>query len=78
MLVARSIMEAFAPERINYECLGNQINHVHWHVIPRYADDPDPQKPIWVIPKDTRSLVLVESEMKKLKKALQKQIGKVR
>lgn len=35
------------PPRINYECLGNLVPHVHWHVIPRHADDPDPTKPVW-------------------------------
>ena len=35
------------PPRINYECLDNQVGHVHWHVIPRFADDPDPRNPVW-------------------------------
>lgn len=35
------------PPRINYECLGNLVPHIHWHVIPRHADDPDPTKPVW-------------------------------
>jgi diadenosine tetraphosphate (Ap4A) HIT family hydrolase len=33
--------------RINYECLGNQVAHVHWHVIPRHASDPDPRNAVW-------------------------------
>ncbi|MDX2130710.1 MAG: HIT family protein [Planctomycetota bacterium] len=52
--VARAIRVVFAgagagggPPRINYECLGNQVAHVHWHVIPRHADDPDPRSPVW-------------------------------
>lgn len=36
-----------APPRINYECLGNQVGHVHWHVIPRHAHDPTPRLPVW-------------------------------
>lgn len=39
-----------APPRINYECLGNQVAHVHWHVIPRHANDPDPRNAVWGIP----------------------------
>jgi diadenosine tetraphosphate (Ap4A) HIT family hydrolase len=35
------------PVRINYECLGNLVPHVHWHVIPRHADDPEPARPVW-------------------------------
>lgn len=35
------------PPRINYECLGNLVPHIHWHIIPRHADDPDPTKAVW-------------------------------
>jgi diadenosine tetraphosphate (Ap4A) HIT family hydrolase len=35
------------PPRLNYECLGNLVPHIHWHIIPRHADDPDPTKPVW-------------------------------
>lgn len=35
------------PVRINYECLGNQVAHIHWHIIPRHADDPEPTKAVW-------------------------------
>jgi diadenosine tetraphosphate (Ap4A) HIT family hydrolase len=35
------------PPRINYECLGNVAAHVHWHVVPRHADDPTPRAPVW-------------------------------
>lgn len=45
--VAGAIRRVFGPLRVNYECLGNQVAHVHWHVIPRHADDPDPRKPVW-------------------------------
>jgi diadenosine tetraphosphate (Ap4A) HIT family hydrolase len=39
---------ALRPRRINYECLGNVVAHVHWHLVPRYEDDPAPTRPIWV------------------------------
>ncbi|MBX3403150.1 MAG: HIT family protein [Phycisphaeraceae bacterium] len=50
--VASAITRAFAPARINYECLGNVVGHVHWHVIPRYTEpaDPDPRATVWVRP----------------------------
>jgi diadenosine tetraphosphate (Ap4A) HIT family hydrolase len=46
---ARALVAAFSPNRINYECLGNQLAHVHWHIIPRYLPpvDPDPRQPVW-------------------------------
>jgi diadenosine tetraphosphate (Ap4A) HIT family hydrolase len=50
--VAAAIATAFSPQRINYECLGNQLAHVHWHVIPRFQAprDPDPRAAVWVRP----------------------------
>jgi diadenosine tetraphosphate (Ap4A) HIT family hydrolase len=50
--VAAAVRRAFAPVRINYECLGNQLHHVHWHVIPRYSSplDPDPRQAVWARP----------------------------
>jgi len=44
---AGAIRAVFGPVRINYECLGNQVAHVHWHLIPRHADDPRPREPVW-------------------------------
>lgn len=48
--VAAALRREYRPERLNYACLGNFLTHVHWHVIPRYADDPEAQHPIWVRP----------------------------
>lgn len=45
--VAAAIARAFAPRKLNYECLGNTVPHLHWHLLPRYADDPNPTRPIW-------------------------------
>jgi len=49
---ASAIARAFSPSRINYECLGNQMPHVHWHIIPRHLPprDPDPCSVVWVRP----------------------------
>jgi diadenosine tetraphosphate (Ap4A) HIT family hydrolase len=45
---ARGLEACFRPRKINYELLGNQVPHPHWHLFPRYADDPDALKPVWV------------------------------
>jgi diadenosine tetraphosphate (Ap4A) HIT family hydrolase len=49
---ARAIVKATGARRINYECLGNQLAHIHWHVIPRFEPpiDPDPKNVVWVRP----------------------------
>jgi diadenosine tetraphosphate (Ap4A) HIT family hydrolase len=44
---AAAIRQVLGPVRINYECLGNLVPHIHWHVIPRHANDPTPTLPVW-------------------------------
>lgn len=39
------------PDKINLASLGNQVPHLHWHVIPRFRDDPHFPDPIWTISK---------------------------
>ncbi|GGE82915.1 HIT family protein [Massilia psychrophila] len=40
----RAVMD---PGKINVASLGNVVPHLHWHVIPRYADDAHFPNPIW-------------------------------
>lgn len=46
--VARAIEAAFQPVKLNYELLGNVVPHLHWHIFPRSADDPERLKPVWL------------------------------
>jgi len=48
--IAGTLSEIYHAKKINYELLGNQLPHIHWHVIPRQPDDPAPQEPVWRIP----------------------------
>lgn len=41
------LREQLDPEKINLASLGNVVPHLHWHVIPRYPDDPHYPQPIW-------------------------------
>jgi diadenosine tetraphosphate (Ap4A) HIT family hydrolase len=52
--VADAIRRVMNPPRINYECLGNMVNHIHWHIVPRYKDDPRKHEPIWLRPEAER------------------------
>jgi diadenosine tetraphosphate (Ap4A) HIT family hydrolase len=45
--VAKAIGEIFKPRKLNYELLGNQVPHLHWHLFPRYSGDPDIWRPVW-------------------------------
>jgi diadenosine tetraphosphate (Ap4A) HIT family hydrolase len=44
---ARALEAHFRPVKTNYNTLGNELPHLHTHVILRYADDP---KPGWPFP----------------------------
>ena len=39
--------ELLGPLKMNLASLGNAVPHVHWHVIPRFADDAFYPQPIW-------------------------------
>lgn len=48
--VAAALHRVFKPTKINYELLGNMVPHMHWHLVPRFSDDPLWPKPIWSEP----------------------------
>ncbi len=39
-VLAKAIQTAFVAPRMNYANYGNVVPHQHWHVTPRYEDDP--------------------------------------
>lgn len=47
--VAQAIARVFRPVKMNYELLGNQVPHIHWHLVPRLPTDPDLRSPIWQV-----------------------------
>lgn len=46
--LAAALETCFRPRKLNYELLGNQVPHLHWHLFPRYDDDPERLKPVWL------------------------------
>jgi diadenosine tetraphosphate (Ap4A) HIT family hydrolase len=47
MRVELALREVMAPTKINLASLGNVVPHLHWHVIPRFADDAQFPNPVW-------------------------------
>jgi diadenosine tetraphosphate (Ap4A) HIT family hydrolase len=47
-LLAQAIGATFQPRKMNYEALGNQVAHLHWHLFPRRHDDPEMLKAVWL------------------------------
>src|SRR4051794_6792414 len=45
--VELALREVMAPTKINLASLGNVVPHLHWHVIPRFADDAHFPNPVW-------------------------------
>jgi len=53
LMVEALVREVMQPEKINLASLGNVVPHLHWHIIPRYADDAHFPAPIWAEAKRT-------------------------
>jgi diadenosine tetraphosphate (Ap4A) HIT family hydrolase len=43
----QAVRDVMRPDKINLASLGNVVPHLHWHVIPRFADDPHFPNPVW-------------------------------
>ena len=54
--VARALARVYKPEKMNYELLGNQVPHIHWHLVPRLAGDPEPRWPVWRVVHEPKKL----------------------
>jgi diadenosine tetraphosphate (Ap4A) HIT family hydrolase len=42
-----ALRDLLDPDKINLASLGNQVPHLHWHVIPRFGDDAHFPDPVW-------------------------------
>jgi diadenosine tetraphosphate (Ap4A) HIT family hydrolase len=47
-LTQDAVVRTVRPDHINIESLGNLVPHLHWHVVPRYWNDPRWGAPIWL------------------------------
>jgi len=54
--VAAALAEVYRPSKMNYELLGNMVPHMHWHLVPRFIDDPLWPRPIWSEPHEEKTL----------------------
>jgi diadenosine tetraphosphate (Ap4A) HIT family hydrolase len=42
-----ALRSLLSPDKINLASLGNQVPHLHWHVIARFAGDAHFPQPVW-------------------------------
>ncbi len=58
--VEEILREILRPDKINLASLGNQVPHLHWHVIPRFADDAHFPDPVWAARKRAGRTALID------------------
>ncbi len=47
----QALREVVRPHKVNLASLGNQMPHLHWHVIARFTDDSRFPDPVWAPPR---------------------------
>lgn len=73
-LVERCVRQVMQPDKINLASLGNMVPHLHWHVIPRYADDAHFPDSVWSVARrcaDERAIRERKSRLPELRKRLE-------
>jgi diadenosine tetraphosphate (Ap4A) HIT family hydrolase len=74
LAVGRTLADVLKPLKLNYECLGNREPHVHWHIFPRYLEDPMRLAPVWLRPEAERKVPIDERERAELIMAIRREL----
>ena len=75
----QAVREVMQPLKVNVASLGNVVPHLHWHVIPRYADDAHFPAPVWAqAARATDEAVLAQRRalLPELKQAIERTFAK--
>ncbi|MBI5938727.1 MAG: HIT family protein [Betaproteobacteria bacterium] len=73
--VEAAVREVVQPDKVNLASLGNMVPHLHWHVIPRFADDPHFPDAIWAAAKRAGTTRPVENLRPRLLESLRRRLG---
>ncbi len=79
-MVGEAVYNAFKPNKLNYELLGNGDAHLHWHIFPRFDGDMDTRGPVWWLDKNimySDNNRPSDSELEQMKMQLAKEIDKI-
>ena len=60
--VERALRDTLAPDKVNVASLGNQVPHLHVHIVPRWRDDLTFPGSIWSRPETGPSDTISTSE----------------
>ena len=70
-----AIERATKPDHMNIATLGNQVPHLHWHIIPRYKNDPRWGGPIWTTTEEEMVIAhLPDQERRRLADAIRAEL----
>ncbi|MGH6609869.1 MAG: HIT family protein, partial [Burkholderiaceae bacterium] len=72
--------EVLQPTKMNLASLGNMTPHLHWHVIPRFADDLHFPRPVWGAPQrtvDDRTLQARRALVDRLRNVIAEKVSRV-
>ena len=47
LAVEEAVRALLSPDKVNLASFGNVVPHLHWHVIPRFSDDPHFPNAVW-------------------------------
>lgn len=64
--IAKAVKKAMNPDKLNYALFGNWVDHLHWHIYPRYKTDDDWGDP----PTFGKKIVYSETEMSVMAKKI--------
>jgi diadenosine tetraphosphate (Ap4A) HIT family hydrolase len=79
--VERAQRAVLSPEKVNLASLGNVTPHLHWHVIPRFADDSHFPQPVWSSRLRDRTEHALESrraQLDRLRRRMAEEVARVR
>jgi diadenosine tetraphosphate (Ap4A) HIT family hydrolase len=77
----RAQRAVLAPEKVNLASLGNVTPHLHWHVIPRFADDSHFPQPVWgerLREPGEGTIELRRAQLDRLRRRIAEEVARVR
>lgn len=78
--VEAAMRAVMSPDKVNLACLGNMTPHLHWHVIPRYADDRHFPDAVWAAGRrraEPSGLAQRMARLPELQQAIKRQLAQV-
>ena len=73
--VERALRVLLMPDKINLASLGNVVPHLHWHVIPRFANDAHFPNAVWGEKKRLGSIPVPAGFVRGLRNSLAQALG---